>query len=428
MNGPAGCLRRSLPCAFVFIVASGFALAGATFARGADEPPRPAATASSAEALVEELGAAEYSVREAAAARLLAAGPSAQAALKAGFDHPDLEIRLRSREIAERLERDDREKKLTAFLADPTSVEKHDLPGWSKLEEAVGASRAAREAYVAIYRERPEVLEAIAKGPLTAERELLRLSQNLQNMMQSRSPDMDDLVAAMLLDEYATPEASFERVVLIHNLLSNIQLQQTVSAEPDTTPAMRLLKRWVMRDPGPAMRQFKLRTAMLYQFGPEALDLGRKTLAAGDAEQSSDPIATAMLAIGRYGTPADTEALSEYLDEDEICHTWFQGNGESIKIQVRDVAMAIALNLNGQDPKTFGFDLAQRDEASLFAIYTLGFRNDVDRAAALRKFGEWARMGKAIALPKDFDAKIPVAEPSEESGEKALPSGSTLPR
>jgi hypothetical protein len=37
-------------------------------------------------------------------------------------------------------------------------------------------------------------------------------------------------------------------------------------------------------------------------------------------------------------------------------------------------------------------------------------------------------MGKAIALPKDFDAKIPVAEPSEESGEKALPSGSTLPR
>lgn len=415
MNRSADCLRRFelRPC--FLIAASSLTLAGAAFVRGADEMPRPSATKPSAAALVEALGAGEYSVREAAAAELLAAGPSAQAALKAGFDHPDLEIRLRSREILERLERDDREKKLTAFLADPNSVAKDELPGWSKLEEAVGAGRAARESYVAIYRERPEVLKAIAEGPTAAESELLRLYQNLQGVMQSRSPEMDDLVAALLLDECAAPEASFERVVLLHNLLSNIQLQQTVSAEPDTSPAMRLLKRWVTRDPGPAMRPFKLRTAMLYQFGPEALNLGRKTLAAGDGQQSSDPTATAMLAIARYGTPADSEALSKYLDEDEVCNTWFRGNGKSIKIEIRDVAMAVALHLNGQDPKAFGFDLVQRDEASVFAIFTLGFENDVDRAAALRKFGEWARTSKAMALPDDFDAKIPKGDATEGS-------------
>ncbi|HEV7280988.1 MAG TPA: hypothetical protein VGN57_12355 [Pirellulaceae bacterium] len=412
MNRPGKRLRRPLRYTLALLALSGGALAATTTSvRGADEMPRPAPAERSAEALVEALGATEYSVREAAAAQLLAS-PSAKPALEAGQNHPDLEIRLRSGEILKRLVRDDQERTLSAFLADPASVEKSELPGWAVLEEAVGAGRTARETYVAIYRERPETLASIAKGPLAAEAELLRLTQTLQGAMQGRLPDMDDVVAAMLLDEVAPPDASFERVALLHNLLSSIQLQQSVHTEPETTPAMRLLKRWVSRDPGPALRQFKLRTALLYEFGPEALDLSRKTLAAGSEKQSSDPLATAMLAVGRYGTEADTAALSQYLDEDEICHTWFNGNGESIKIQVRDVAMAVALHLQDQDPKAFGFEYVQRDESSLFAIYTLGFENDADRARTLRKFGEWARTSKAIALPADFDAEIPVATPT----------------
>lgn len=428
MNRSADCLRRWLARTFVLISASSLAFASATLAQAAEEMPRPEPATAEQQALVEALGAAEYAVREAAAADLLAAGLSAREALKAGVDHPDLEIRLRSLAILQRVERDDRERKLSAFLSDPSSVAEGDLPGWSTLKDAVGAGRAPRETYVAIYRERPEVLDAIARGPLAAESELLRLSQNLQSAMQLRSPEMDDLVAAMLLDECATPEPSFERVVLIHNLLSNIQLQQTVSAELDATPAKKLLRRWTARDPGPALRQFKLRTALLYQFGPEALDLGRKTLAAGNAQQSSDPIATAMLAVGRYGTQADAGALSRYLTDDAVCHTWFHGNGESIKIQVRDVGMAVALHLYGQDPKAFGFDLAQRDDSSVFAIYTLGFKDDDERATALRKFAEWSRASESIPLPDDFDARIPAAESAEKGAAKDPARGSTLPR
>lgn len=413
MNRLGDRLRRQFQRLLVLLALASGALSATSIVLAADEMPRPQATAPSAESLVEALGAAEYSVREAAAAKL-AASPSSRQALEAGMDHPDLEIRLRSREILKRLVRDDRERTLSAFLADPASVDKSQLPGWTVLEEAVGAGRTARETYVAIYRERPETIEAIGKGPLAADAELLRLSQILQGALHGQLPDMDDVVAAMLLDECAPPEVSFERVVLIHNLLSSIQLQQSVGAEPESTPAMRLLKRWVTRDPGPAMRQFKLRTAMLYQFGPEALDLSRKTLAAGNAKQSSDPIATAMLAIGRYGTPEDTAALSQYLDEEEVCHTWFNGNAQSIKIQVRDVAMAVALHLQGQDPKAFGFEFVQREESSLFAIYTLGFEDDADRAATLRKFGEWARTSAAIELPADFDAKIPTATPAQQ--------------
>lgn len=402
-------------------------LAPAAFLHAADEPAVATSPAVSAEALVEQLGDVDYATREAAAEDLKTLGFQAEKALEVGTEHADLEIRLRSRHILERLRKDAVEKRLASFLADPASVMKEDLPGWAALEAAVGAARPARETYVAIHRRRPETLQAVAKGPDAAKAELARLSRDLQFATQLRSPDTEELVATLLLDESAGDETSFERVALIHNLLSNIQLQQTIGAEPDTTPAMRLLKRWVQRDPGEPIRQYKLRIAMQYGFGPEALDLSRKTLVSNVNSRSSDPVATAMLAVGRYGTAEDAANLVPYLDDDEICHTWFNGAAQSIKIQVRDVATAVTLHLHGQDPKTFGFEFAQRDDDSLFAIYTLGFEEDDDRGAALRKFAQWAETSGAVELPESFHAAIPKPSaeksPGKPRADDELPAG-----
>jgi hypothetical protein len=106
------------------------------------------------------------------------------------------------------------------------------------------------------------------------------------------------------------------------------------------------------------------------------------------------------------------------LDDRTVIDTYFS-NGRDIELQVRDVALAAVIHLDGQDPQTFGFADRKLDPARLYAPLSLGFEDETKRTAALRQWNTF------VAEKKPFPADKPVAGSGvarEEVRSKASPA------
>jgi hypothetical protein len=86
---------RLLSVACIICVASALLAQGPTV-----KPSTPTAVE-----LVDQLGSPSYQMRENAAKELVERGASAQAALKAALDHPELEVRTRAAELLAKVNR-----------------------------------------------------------------------------------------------------------------------------------------------------------------------------------------------------------------------------------------------------------------------------------------------------------------------------------
>lgn len=85
-----------------------------------------------------------------------------------------------------------------------------------------------------------------------------------------------------------------------------------------------------------------------------------------------------------------------HLADSQVFHTWGnpQLKAEPIRIQVRDVALAMSARLHGLDPKNLGFQLLEPFPETVYRIWTFGFLEDHEREAAFAKWGEWSRAGQ----------------------------------
>ncbi len=87
--------------------------------------------------------------------------------------------------------------------------------------------------------------------------------------------------------------------------------------------------------------------------------------------------------------------VEQYFADTEVCGRFNLRNVQS-EVQVRDVALVVAIRLQGQEPKDFGFDHLEANEQVLYALHTVGFRTAEDRDAAFKK---WAAWQTALAQP-----------------------------
>ncbi|MCA9201928.1 MAG: hypothetical protein KDA59_02745, partial [Planctomycetales bacterium] len=73
------------------------------------------------------------------------------------------------------------------------------------------------------------------------------------------------------------------------------------------------------------------------------------------------------------------------------CHTWSNRRiqKEPIRIQTRDVALAMAVHLSKQDIKEYGYEFANPNTQTVYDIYTLGFLSDKKREAAFAMWKTW---------------------------------------
>jgi hypothetical protein len=100
----------------------------------------------------------------------------------------------------------------------------------------------------------------------------------------------------------------------------------------------------------------------------------------------------ALLGLAKLGSKEDMPLVEKNLDDKTPCSSMPVRQGDKkivYQTQIRDVALAAAIHLHGQDPKKFGFEKAQANTQTLFTTNSLGFVSDETRAAAREKWDQF---------------------------------------
>lgn len=350
----------------------------ATAAR-AEEPATDAPRAT-AEQLVRQLGDDSYQQRERASQQLRDIGLEAKAALQDGMRHPDPEISQQC-----------------GRLWDKVRV----LAGWQQVRGMIGDSPQARALYDKMFLADPAFWYELAETPRPLDELFPERKTQLVQAAEQASVATVILEGALantfyfgLLAKRAKPRQEIESV---DDLL---RVGRCRKALKDNKILGDLWDQWAKatdmwanatESDGPALDRL---LAALQNKWPESRDIARDMLAnqripAGQRQY-------ALLALAKMQNPADDALIQKALDDASPLDTLFT-RGVVIKSQLRDVALAATIHRAGQDPREFGFDCAKLDPTTLYSPSTLGFKNEEERARAVKNWSAFAvkRAGSA---------------------------------
>lgn len=346
-------------------------------------------------ALIEELGANKFAIRERATQQLTAIGPSILEPLSAGLTHPDPEIRIRSRRVYVRVKQVARLDRLQAFVTHPdlgSSPENAELPGWKALSEAVGDSPASRNLLVAVLRDNWDLIESfealeegqtdVAANHIRQLKEQSRLNRELLNV--------ERVTAAILLTQDPrsnVPDTEMANLLgILHQLSASSSSRATAVGDPwKHEPFRSLVSRLLVRctEPASAWQTFSLALRHNLEAAVEpALTVIE------DRESRPHIRQYALLTIAKFGSEENVDQIKQLLDDTDICYRREDPRTKKAKFecQVRDVAFATLIHLTSGDPRQFGFVNAKSNSYSVYQPSTLGFANDDERKVAYAKW------------------------------------------
>jgi hypothetical protein len=404
--------------------------------------------------LVRQLGSTAYRDRDRAARELAGMGRAALTALADNRDHPDPEVRTRVVALLPRAEADDLRARIDAFLADTDATYHHDLPGLARFRAVAGDDPGARDLYAQVLKDRDnyDLLLALrgvpgdrvaplaacagavaCAGPetppatelamaLAARRYVVQLRLGHLGgavplapgggVAQQVPPDVPD-VALLLLAESLVEESKagvnpFQ--LQLANLLYQDSLRRPAAGEGRHGPAFRrLILHWMDTRDGITGLQNAMSLATYLRLGePVVAKYAARLLTVKGGQPWVRANAAAMVARnnGRDHLLTVTRLLA-----DATFVVRGGPNNPQPDIQVRDVALAMALLLTDQDPAAYGLDLANPGAAMKYIYTTYRFSDDgkakaeAKRAAALAKWRDW-ELGLHAAL-----AGVPAAAP-----------------
>jgi hypothetical protein len=343
-----------------------------------------------AQAWVRALGSDSFAIRQRAARDLTDAGIGARDALAAACDDPDAEIRTRAREILATICESDFRARLEAFSSDYDGAHHKTLPGWERFSSHFGGSALARQLFVEMQRAEPELLEAFEKGGKTAGETLdTRCHRLIQQASQSPAGGWVPLgtVAALLLVG-SDPDVGVDEQ-LAGQLFPWLFYQpafQKYSQTSDWAPMLRkLLGLWVIKDAPPNVTAENLKFAAMFSLKTESLQLAARVL----ADEHNPPASrqSALGLVGRFGGKAQLPMVEKSLADSSVCATVGASNPpRPVEVQVRDVALAVAVQLVGGDLREYGSVIVQPQANALQQVTTLYFGTQAQRDAALEKW------------------------------------------
>ncbi len=344
-------------------------------------------------ALIQKLGDSSFAVRDAASKLLLKEGLAAKPALLQALKNPDLEIRLRAHQLLVLVMQQEFELRMAAFVADVEGKLEHDLPGWQLFQKEVGSARGARELFVEMLKAESALLEACeANDPRSYELLTSRI-QTLQGIgiagFQQQHVTPGSL--ATLLFMAATMQRSQNSAMVVsqmYSLLSQPIAKQAITTGPRSGMMTKLLESWVVRAADTSTAYYGLLLSLNYDLKDASLNAGRHLLMQNSPPSNSLPYAA--IAVGRFGSKDDVPLLEKHLSNSTVCHTWHNPKFKDlIKIEIRDIVLAMLVRLTGQSHKQYGFDLLMENPTTLYHIYTFGFPAAAQRDKALAKWQAW---------------------------------------
>lgn len=399
----------------VAAVAGVFAFSLVGFA--ADPDPKslaiPAADAARAADLVRQLGSPVYQDREDASRQLRALGRKAIAALEAGTDDPDLEVRHRCELLLPAAEAEDFAARLDTFLADADAKFDHDLPGWNEFKKRTGADGRGLFAELMKSPANRDLIAGVAQDKTELGRRLDARRQDLYQKMFPRGPfvpgaeikrydpTLADVVAFLLVDSIvgdagAGGVAPRFAPVTGYTLLMRPTVRPAFDTDKHAAAARKIAGAWAESRTTPA-GMYQAMNALSQMKLKESLGVAVKLM----KDPASPPVYKAMAAcaVARTGSAEHLPLVRGLFADD----TLLMNRGTS-DIRVRDTALAMAVLLTGQSLTDYGFQV-QNVGGELRYYHSQWFPTDAARKAAFEKFAGW-------------ETKNPPADPKSPADKK----------
>ncbi len=337
------------------------------------------AVLSRAQDLVRKLGSLDFAEREEAQAGLTRMGRSALPALaEAITSHPSAEVRFRSQWILPRAAAADLQARLETFLADTEGKFEHDLPVWSEFQKLTGPNPAARAVYAELMTDPAarELLSASARPGVELAQLVAARKQDFYQARYSRvaesdhhEPSVANVMALLFAETRVAVAVQITRRPVSPSVLFNTP--GVSAAVTDHTEKSRVYRaivvRWMETRVDPVSMNQAVNIARNLEL-PEGAGVAARL--AGLKTASSYTRAQAVMALSRMEAKEHLPTLESLLADDSVVMAGRRPVVDADDIQLRDVALAAALLLTGQDPEDYGFSQRSRDVDSVRYTYS----------------------------------------------------------
>lgn len=323
------------------------------------------ATEKQMEELVQQLGDDSYRARELAADKLLKLGMQTKAALFVGMQSKDREIALRCRRLWSEVRID---------------------AGWQRVQAVIGDSPASRDLYDQMFLASPAVWYELAETPRAPDVLFEEQRGQLQEWLKDTpSANWDGGLANLLyFGIRVKKELPPRELPRVDDLLSTARSQQAIA---EIEPLRGLRDAWtsVTKTDGPA---FDRLLVALRDRHPEAVEIAREILS--DRDTPAKERQYALLALTSSQSPEDEKFIDNAINDSSPLDVLFT-KGLLIKSQLRDIALAVRITRNGQDPAGFGFDYRKPNDITTYSPSSLGFKDSAERDAAFEKWSQFIK-------------------------------------
>jgi len=368
---------------------------------GANSPAPKPEELRKAQTLVRRLGDADFRVREQATRELFEMGLASKQALLEGSRNDDLEVRRRCRELLPDVLAADLRARIDGFLADREGKRAHDLPCWDRYRKLAGDDAPARRLFAEMLKgESLTFLEDVARDPARAGEAATSRCQDLQQRMYGNALrgglptlaplEVPDIASVLLVLADPKVQAPTLQAYVVSNFLyQNSARAALTAAQP--APFRKLALAWMRRqmDNDAGVQQVLQMTQNLNL--KEGLDLALEAARARKVKGMG--LGVALITVGRLGTREHAALLEPFLDDNTNLGTFVLNTGR-ISTEVRDVALAMMVQLSGQDHKDYGFPFIRINPSLKFFPYYLGFNDAAQRDKAFKMWADRKAVGK----------------------------------
>lgn len=397
----------------------------------------PAGDLAKSRQLVQQLGSEEFVEREQAEDALEKMGRLARLALLEGVNtSPNPEIRTRCAALLPKAASLDLKARLDVFLADVDGKYQHDLPGWNQFRAVVAREwslfgfvvsrdpaldKAARSVFVELIGSpvNKSLILAVAMRPAELSSVVIGRRQELYFEKYGRvapgfgqgvavvsttrkDPTPED-IAALLFAETLAPQSTSRvpRQISISTLILSSNFSSVASRESDDKGRVyqAIAAAWFESRFNPIDQYQGMNLANQLGMPEQAIRLAARLLT-----NPVSPIQYRGLAastISRLGNKQHIPLLEGAFEDTGVINNrvvvrGFNGGNAVANqgVQVRDVALAISIQLAGQSPEDYGFSDQQKatDGTAPPGVnysYTRYYLTDDKRAAAFEQWKAW---------------------------------------
>jgi hypothetical protein len=361
---------------------------------------------------VRQLGDRDFRVRESASQALLRLGEKSLAALEAGMQDPDPEIRRRCRELHQQVLRLGLEERIKRFLTAKDNSPDSSLPGWKRFAELVGNDDSARRFYAEMVRHGYDLLLRVERAAESQDEQLQRqaqeaLAQFLGGMYQTVFNNNTGVAGTVAPESFALALFLMSYPILRDNrvqfsryaypMCHQQNIRQTLMANDDTGRVLRrLVAGWISAETDAAVQMQGMQLALSFDL-PELFPVAKRL--AANAQIPGYTRAQALSVVAKYGGKKEISFLERFLDDKSHVTTYHVSKDNKpvvYKTEIRDWALALLIHLTGQPLRDYPFPVLQvmrvagnLDPVRSYTPYYFGFSDASEREVVFKKWQQW---------------------------------------